>query len=148
MEVKTTSTGKSYKKASITGEDGAQYQVSVWDDFPSFAAVQAGGMVEGVIRQNGKYTNLVAGNLGVRPASIPNKFGKVMEIKQEGIRKAQENKEEGIRISSTMRDAVLVALAELGGNRDHTEYEDRIRYWRSWLYAEWDNVKDAPPFNS
>lgn len=146
LETNTT-TGKTYKKAALMGEDGVQHQVSVWSDYSNYAAVTQGNTVEGVIRDSGKYKNLVSGNLGTRPASIPAKFGAVMQIKQEGIRQAQENKGEAIKISSTMRDAVLITLAELGGNQDHETYESRIRYWRSWLYAEWEEVKDVPPFN-
>lgn len=151
VEQKTTSTGKTYKKATITGADGT-HDVSVWPDYASYEAVTPGSEVEGVVSVNGKFKNLVAGNLGAKPSGFtpraPAGSAKAQETKRIDIQNAQENKGEAIKLASTLRDAVLVALAELGGNHDHEEYKSRIRHWREWLYAEWDNVKDAPPFNS
>lgn len=62
---------------------------------------------------------------------------KVMERKESSISKSMDRKEEGIMTSSTMRDAVLIALAELGNNQDHLNYASRILHWRKWLLDNW-----------
>ncbi len=45
--------------------------------------------------------------------------------------------------------AVDVALAEQDQMPwDEGVFRSRVKYWRDWFIAEWDNVKSAPPFNS
>lgn len=57
---------------------------------------------------------------------------KSMERKESSITKFQDNKEWSIKVSSTMRDAVLLAIAE--GKPE----ADRVLAWRKWLWNNWD----------
>jgi hypothetical protein len=123
--------------------------------FPNFDNLKVGERVKGNLWTSSagkKY--LFAPDLN-KPAGGANRgqsggfkagMQKMVEQKQAGIEKNIDRKEEGIKISSTMRDAVQIALAELGGNADHEDYERRIQYWRQWLWGEWENVNDFPPF--
>jgi hypothetical protein len=68
-----------------------------------------------------------------------------METKAANIEKAQDNKAENIKISSTMRDAVLITVSE--AQHDATvDYGERIKYWRAWLWKQWDDTSGLPPF--
>ena len=72
---------------------------------------------------------------------------KLVEQKQEGIKQSQENRDHGIKVSSTMRGAIDITLAELGEGKTTAEYEKRIAYWRQFLWLEWDKSdSDFPPF--
>ena len=66
-----------------------------------------------------------------------------METKAQNIEKAQDNKQEAIKISSTMNKAVDLAIAELGNGSElgSSALEERILYWRTWLWKHWDDAQ-------
>ncbi len=110
--------------------------------FPNFDGIMNGGTVEGEIWQSAKGTwylfppKVVAtGNSGRNSA-----MSKLVTQKQEGITKAQENKELGIMTSSTIRMAVDCALAEYN-NTPQEDIEAMILKWRKWFVDNWD-LKD------
>jgi hypothetical protein len=155
-ENKVTSTGKKYIKATLKDETGATTtDVAIWEGFPNFANLKPGEVVEGdlVIKQNGQYENksLYAPKVASTGQNSANRGGfiaKAQENKAVLIEKAQDNKERGIMTSSTIRLAVDTALAECAGMPfDAGVFKGRIREWRNWYLAEWDNVKSAEPFN-
>ncbi len=156
LENKVTSTGKSKADATLIDPNETIIEgVTIWGDFPKFAELRPGVSVEGdvVIKQNGKYTNksLYAPKTNTlrnpsAPAwatAKPTGIKAAQERKAEGIEKSFDRKEEGIKVSSTMRDAVQIALMELGSNQDHVQYEERVLYWRKWLWIHWDD-EQAP----
>ena len=65
---------------------------------------------------------------------------KMVDRKEGFIEKTLTEKEQSIRTSSSMRDAVL--LVTTFGNRDLTEegVKSEITKWRKWLYREFENV--------
>lgn len=147
MEKKTTQTGKSYIKASLKDEQGkVTDNVSIWSDFPNYANLALGGSITGELKTNDKgYTNLYP------PASTPNSgpsggykakvINDAMEKKAGYISHAQENKEHGIKVSSTIRMAVDMAIAE------GKPTAENIKDWRKWFWMNWDvSETDFPPF--
>lgn len=67
---------------------------------------------------------------------------KVMERKEQSISRAMDNKDWSIKTSSTMRDAVLLAVAE--GNPT----KENVLKWREWLWNNFNVAEDLyPPFN-
>lgn len=146
-EVSTTSTGKTKTTLTLIDEKGTETdKVTTWGDFPNFAELQPGKSVNGNIsvKVNGQYTNKTLYPEPTAPAwatAGPTGKGggiaKAQERKETGIAKTMDRKEEGIKISSTMRDAVNLAVAEQSPN------EDRIMYWRKWLWDHWDDL--IPP---
>lgn len=155
-EKKTTSTGKSYIKANLSGEGVSQENVSIWSDFPDFANLMTGHKVTGELKQNDKgYWTLYPPRTGTTGQSggFKGNMAKVMEQKQEGIKLSQENKEHGIKVASTISMATQIVLAMMKDDKTviwtDQLVKDEIRKWRTWLWAEWDKEdKDFPPFNS
>lgn len=142
---KTTSTGKAYHKVTLASGSELHEGVAIWSDFPNFNSITFETEVEGdvVIKQNGQYVNKTLYPL--KPASTGHTRGsgaitKAMETKASNIRDAQENKENGIKLSSTIRMAVDITLArDLGSTED---IQAEIEYWRKWLWKTWDEPAD------
>lgn len=156
IESKTTSTGKAMKKATIVDESGVETSdVAIWSSFPNFANLAVDSMVVGEleIKQNGAYTNKslktpATGTTGAYRGGS-GAITKAMEKKEASIEKFQDNKEEGIKISATMRDAVLCAIAEYNKDQHNLDtLEELIRKWRKILWFEWDKHSEYPPFLS
>lgn len=161
-EKKTTSTGKMKLDATLVGEDGVKVEnVTIWGDFPNFASLMTGNDVEGTIqeKQNGNYLNRTL--YPIKPSNPPPggarrplnaSITKAMETKREGIKEAQENRSEAVRIASTFRDATLLTIAELGSDnlnvKDYVgDYKSTWLKWRSWLWQNWDvDETNEPPF--
>jgi hypothetical protein len=122
-------------------------------DFPNFDTLREGTKVECNPWTNPKgYVSLfppkpeTASVVRRSPAAIT----KAMETKAANIEKAQDNKQEGIKISSTMRDAVAIVVSmnnhEIQMNAG--EIKEAISTWRKWLWYEWDKTEQYPPFMS
>jgi hypothetical protein len=120
--------------------------------FPNFDNLAAGIEVEGELWQSqaGKWYLFPpkANPMGPRPAwAGKGGIAKAQETKREDIKNAQENKELGIKVSSTMNKAVEIALAENGPNVIvASDFQERTKYWRQWLWSEWEKHTDLPPF--
>lgn len=142
IEVGASKTGKTVANVQLVDAEGKLYskKVSIWGDFPGFQSITFGATVDGDIVVNDK------GYATLYPPKPQHKFGSfaprgastMMKEKQEGIKESQGRKEDSIKTSSSMRDAVQIALAELGTLKDHTEYESRIQYWRKFLLDNWE----------
>ena len=155
LERKTTSMGKTMIKATIKDNQGATTEgVAIWDSFPLFGSLKEGDVVEGDIstKVNGQYTNHTLNPSATgTPRYGQNKSNggaitKAMEKKEASIEKFQDNKEISIKTSSTMRDAVLLAIAE----KPSSPYslEDLVVKWRHWLWLQWDKTSpdELAPF--
>lgn len=154
IEIGQTTTGKT--KADITFE-GDTKKVTAWADFPGFADLKPGSEVEGTIVPkavgNKTYYTLYApkGNFARAGVSKPNfAIKEAQATKREDIATAQKNKEEGIRVSSTFRDATLITVEmfRIGYAPDESPRDEQFRKewtkWRDWLWKNWDG--DFAPF--
>ena len=155
-EVNTKYGTKPKVDCSITSDDGQITDaVSIWSSFADFANLKDGDVVDGEleIKQNGNYTNKTlksppTGTTGPYRGN-PGAITKAMDRKEQGIEKFQDNKELGIKISSTIRMAVdLVAATESEG-WTMQQKQSEIKQWRKWLWENWSaDDKDFAPFPS
>lgn len=152
LEKATTSTGKAYAKVTLEGH--ADKKISIWSDFPNFANLMPGQEIVGELKQNDKgYWNIYpprAENSPKGGAYKQQMMEKVMDRKEAGIERSQENKEHGIKVSSTMNGAVQIAIAMIKDDKTviwtDGSVKDEIKKWREFLWLEWDKEdKDYPP---
>lgn len=144
-----TSTNKPMKKLVLETENNEVVRVNIFSDFPHYAELREGSTIDGEIRKNDKgYDNLYSNE--IKPKGNPNfktqQMEKVMDKKSELISKAQDNKELGIKIASTLRMAVDVATSLTSDQWQGTTMQEEIKYWREWFWLEWSNTEDMKPF--
>lgn len=156
----TTSTNKKKMNCQLVDTNGVTTEnVSIWADFPNFDKLMNGHDVEGdlVPAKDPKYGPTLYPLYPPKPVQTTQGgrsggFGvisKAMDKKAENIAIAQDNKEWGIKVSSTMRDAVLIATTIT--NNSHVEpssgdMKDLILHWRKWLLDNWDVEQPNLPF--
>lgn len=146
IERKTTSTGKEMAKLNLVSEEGELIQgVTIWSDFPNFKDFKLNDYIEGDYKDTGQWKNLYppkpapkAGG-GFKSAQVE----KLMDKKDESISKHTDRKEEGIMVSSTMRDSMQLALAEIAGTPFPTDEEVEAIFvkWRAWYLQKWSETK-------
>jgi len=147
-------------KVATLSDDQQQYaNVSInkvnkkGEVFPGFDEITNAGTVKGNLWQSPKGAYyLFAPKVGVAGQSGAFKgqqIAKAQEKKAEYIATAQDNKNEGIKIASTISMATNVVIATLKGEQiiDESVIKGKIREWRNWFLAEWDSIDQAPPFN-
>lgn len=149
-------TGKVKVNATLISEDNATLEhVTIWSDFPNFANLKGGDVVEGVIstKVNGNYTNhtLYPPATGTSSTGQNTRSGGAIraaqERKQEAIRESQESKDFSIKVASTLTNAVNLALAEYQNPKNLDTLEVLILRWRRWLWENHDvKETDFPPF--
>lgn len=142
-EVKKTgeTNGRPWKIINMTLKDD---EGTLINDVSTFDPVTPGLTIEGVIEMKGQYKNFKSTPTAPKSSFKSNQMA-VVEKVQEGVKTAQNNKELGIKISSTMRMAVDLAIAERDAT--HLTMVESILGWRKWLWNEWDkNETDFPPF--
>lgn len=71
---------------------------------------------------------------------------KLMDKKADNIATAQHNKENSIRVASTMGGAVALAIAEYAKPNSLYTLEDLIEKYRRFLWEHWDDTSKFPPF--
>jgi len=153
VENLTTSKGAPYKKVDVMKVDGTMVTgVSAFSfKYPNLAELVDGATITASIVIDGNYKNLIGatqnapkGNSGAFKAQ---QIEKAQETKATYIAKAQDNKEMGIKTSSTIRMAVDIACALTPDQREGT-MEETIRRWREWLWLEWERTgsNELPPF--
>lgn len=158
-----------WKIASLSGEglDGIVTDVSInakdksGTPFPNFTTMMTGHTVEGDFWTSSTGKKYLfppkpqpgvaqgRGGAGITGAKsgFGNNISRVMDKKAENIAVAQDNKEHGIKISSTMRDAVLIATTIVNNSQvegSAGDMKDLIKSWRKWLWDNWD--VEEPPF--
>lgn len=149
IERKTTSTGKPMIGCSALEGEIMHEGVAIWSDFPRFADLKDGDEVEAemVIKQNGQYQNKslkypAPAKTNSRSAYMET----VVEKKQAGIAQSQDRKEEGIKMSSTIRMATDVVIARMGAspefNWDKKQIQDEIQDWRRYFWKHWTDPED------
>ena len=150
-EVKKTgeTNGRPWKITNMTLKDE---QGNTHDDVSTFDVVTPGITIEGVIEPKGQYKNFkstpVAPKANGGGAYKQKQIEDTMEKKAAYIGQAQGNKELGIKVASTLRMAVDIAISQVPNMSQPYQMEELIKSWRKWLWMEWDKEdKDFPPFN-
>ena len=147
--------GRKYAKANVLALDGTELEVSFGDKWgEKLATLAVGQDVEANAWQNpknGKWSLYPIEDRkpsgGASGAYKEKVIGEAMQRKEQSIGKFQDNKDWSIRVSSTMRDAVLLAIAEYGDKTNLDTLEQSIRKWRNYLNENWEiDPKDFPPF--
>ena len=137
-------------------EAGNPVKFTIWSDFPGFNEINAASEIEGNLWEKpgtGKWTLYPIkpqGGAYTKPqGGFKGNMDRVMDKKNENVKVAQENKELGIKTSSTIRMATDVVIATLANEKiiDESVIKGKIKEWRNWFLAEWDKVNSAPPFN-
>lgn len=144
---------------SLTDEAGVPTDnVVIWPDFPGFSTLAPGSTVEGSISTtvNGKFTNhslypkrdssSTTGRIGASGG-----MKAAQERKAEMISEAQSNKERGIKLAATMRDATLLTIEWIKScNADPVSAgltdEDIKKKWLEWRRWLDNNFGDGQPF--
>ena len=137
--------GRKYAKASVEALDGTFLEVSLGDKWgEALFALKEGDRIEANAWQNPKNSKWSLyppedrkTPTGARRPSQSANIERVMEKKEQSIGKFQDNKELSIKISSTMRDAVLLAIEERRGDPDSESLGNLIITWRKWLWTHW-----------
>ncbi len=146
-----------WKIATLSNSEGNQKEnVSInrvnkkGEVFPNFEGITPGAEIDGEAWQSdsGKWY-LFAPKAEKTYKTFQRKdMNAVMEKKAEHIAHAQDNKEQGIKVSSTMRMAVDIAAASGIEGKTPVDIQNSIKLWRTWLWSEWDKEdSDFPPFN-
>lgn len=150
-ELKTTGAGKKLFDGSFIGEDGKEFDATIWETdkdnkvFPGFADLKPGHVFEG-----NPWKSPTTGKTSIyppKPAPVRGTGGganvaKAMERKEKSIEKFQDSKESSIKLAGAMRDAVQLAIAELEG-KDKSALAQRILNWRNWIIENWGDEKDV-----
>lgn len=144
LEQKTSAKGAVYYKVTLENAQGQEiHDVTIFSSFKGNIALNS--VLEGILKPNeykGKTSYVLeGGNLGPRPAYAQrtNQIASAVKVKAESIKEAGERKAEGIMVSATMRDAVLIVTSR-NSVKDATDehIENEIMKWRQWLIAHWD----------
>lgn len=141
-ENKMTKTGKPYKALEVEAENETR-KVSMWSNFPDFHNLTIGSVFMGSMTKGEKYWDLSYEGAdkprgGAYGAFKDAQIEKVMDKKNESIGKFQDNKELSIKMASTMRMAVDLAIAQYGDKTVLDTLEQGIEKWRAWCWEHWD----------
>ena len=140
---KTTKTNKPYKMCKVECA-GETRQVNIWSNAPDFANLAVGSIIVGKMAKEGEYWNIsFEGDKprgGASGAFRTAQMEKVMEKKEASISKFQDNREHSVKVAATMRDAVLIATSLTPDQWQSTTMQEEVRFWREWLWNEYDNV--------
>ena len=142
------SLNKDVLDCNATDEQGDTAKFSIWSDFPNFAGIMNGGVVEGNIwnkPNTDKYTLYPPKDPATANVGRVGAITKAQEKKAEYIEKAQDNRERGIKLSSTIRMATDVVIAILKDEKiiDESTIKSKITEWRKWFVEHWDDA-DVP----
>jgi len=139
-----------WKVVSGVGSDGAfLVDASVnrtnkkGEVFPNFDSIAEGAQIEGEPWQNDKGKQyLFAPRVKSGTGRAGFNIAAAQENKAKHIAEAQDNKEYSIKVSSTARDATLIAVAMLEAKAiEPTQFKAQWAIIRSWLWENWDMEK-------
>lgn len=143
LEKKTAGSGKQYIKATVKDEQGVDHNVTIFSTFPNFDTITFDSVLDAdmQIENDPKYgeSKKLWPPKENRPAG--GGMAKTMAVKSQNIEKAQERKEEGIRVSSTFRDASLItaSMVHAGIIRTEMDIKEEWRKWREWFWNNYDH---------
>lgn len=141
---KTAKTGRPYKALEVF-VDNENRKVNIFSNAPDFANVHQGSVIMGNMTKDGNFWNISFDNTPKASSGASGSFKsqqieKVMEVKRQDISKFQDNKELSIKIASTMRMAVDIATSLAPEQWHSTTMEEEIRFWREWVWQEWERT--------
>lgn len=150
LERKVGKSGKPYTVLTLDKEDGSKVDATIFSSFLNYANIKAGDTVEGELKGK-EFMGKVSYTLEVPFRSTTSNFARsggsigggssMMKEKQEGIKESQDRKEHSIKESSSMRDAVQLAIAEFQAFNGEDELRPTLDYliskWRKFLLDNW-----------
>lgn len=148
---KTSKFGKPYKSLEVFA-DNENRKVNVFSNAPDFANIKQGYTINGTMSKKGDYWDIsFEGENSAPRASGGFKTAQIKEamtVKREDITKFQDNKEYSIKLASTIRMAVDIATSLTTDQWHGTTMQEEIRWWREWLWTEWEDIdiKNTNPF--
>ena len=154
-EIKTTSTGKRLFEGSFKGEDGKEFNASIWEmdrdnkQFPNFNDLRPGATFVGNpwnSPTNGKcsiYPPKAVASTGGASRGNSAGINKAMERKETSIKGFQETKEVSIKLAGAMRDAVLITTARSLEGISTEDIKSEILSWRNWLLENHGDLRDV-----
>lgn len=154
LEEVTTKSGKKKANTTLVDVEGNEHpNVAIWADFPNFNDIRPESTVEGNLVSTefkGKsYVSLhPAKNTNGTFAPKQGQIEKAIVAKNQNIEKFQDKKVEGIKDSSTFRDATLYMIQwsnqrlAMGVNWTTEEWNTEWILRRKWLDARF-----SEPFN-
>ena len=158
MEIKVTSSvdktskfGKPYKSLEVFCENETR-KVNVFSNALDFANIKQGYTINGTMSKNGDYWDISFAGAekprgGAGGAFKQAQIEKAQETKAGYIAKAQDNKEQSIKVASTMRMAVDLAIAEYRDKTILDTLDSAVLKWRKWCWENWEvSEKDYAPF--
>ena len=151
IEMAETQSGKPYKKAFLDEKVFGNDRFNIFTFHTRYEDVVVGrDFAIEEFEKDGKYIKLSDPDKGVKTSYSRKSFdaSAAVALKQESITKSQDRKDESIKISSTMRDAVLIVTSR-NSIKDATDQhiENEILRWREFLLNNWDlENQTQPPF--
>lgn len=150
VDSKTTKTNKPYKMCTVECNSETR-KVNIWSNAPDFANLKEGSVFLGNMKKEGDYWNIsFEGQNSAPRASGGFKTAQAKEVvdyKDTKIGKRMDDKDFSIMTSSTMRDAVSLAIAEIKDITTLNTLEQDILKWRQWLLDNWEvDPKSIKPF--
>jgi len=118
--------------------------------FPNFDSIVEGSTIEADTwkSDSGKWyvfaPKLASTGIPQRSGGIAKQAEKLMEIKATNVGISQENKQEGIKITTSMQLAVQCALAEYAKPNSLDDLEALIKKYRKFILNTWEiETKDS-----
>lgn len=145
IEAQTT-TGKTMYRSTLKDEQGVEETINLFEE------VKVGDELDGEIYVNEKGYRNFKSTKKVASANFVNnqkatQIKESMDRKEQSIERFQDDKEFSIMVSSTMRDAVALAIAEYADKTVLDTLPESILKWRKWLIDNWNiNRKNISPF--
>lgn len=127
--------------------EGEKYQISFWAGEISLEGGLYRSKIDGELSKNEKgYWKLSSPKQAAGANFKAIQTEKLMDKKADSIATAQHNKENGIRIASSMNGAIQLALAEYANPNNLYTLKELIEKWREYIWVEWEKVDKYPPF--
>lgn len=148
IEMRTTSTNKPFKSVTLDEQVLGKDKFNVFQFHTRYNDVVEGrSFAPEEFEPDGQYIKLIDPDKGLKRGFGGNKpnsaqIAVAQAQKAQDIKTAQDNTSYNVRVSSSMRDAVLLAIAE------GKPTPENIVKWRGWVWREWENVDklSEPPF--
>lgn len=139
--------GKQFVEAWLGQEGLEDVKVSFWNGEITEPDSTFRSTIDGELGTNQKgYPVLLTPKKVAGGAFKEQQMEKVIVRKEEGIAKAQDNKEHAIRTASSMNKAIDLAIAEFANPKSLFTLEELIEKWRRYIWTNWDKTEQYPPF--
>lgn len=149
IEIKTASSGKPYKVASMDGEVLGKNRFNIFSFHTRYADVVTGrSFAPEEFEQDGQYIKLRDPDAGIkkpfRRGADPVAVAIAQQQKADNIEKAQDNKDRAIRLSGSMNHAVSI-VTKFNESLTPDEIKHKVLNWRDWFLENWDTKEALDP---